>query len=186
MQVHWFLPTAGDSHGITSGGQAAATVVTERPPELGYLAEVARAAERVGFEGVLTPTGTFCEDAWLTTAALLGQTSTLKFLVAFRPGVINPVLAAQMAATYQRISGGRLLLNIVTGGEPREQARFGDTEPQATRDARTDEFLEILRGTWEQPPFDFDGDFFRAEGALVSGGIDPRPDIYFGGSSGPA
>jgi len=106
--------------------------------------------------------------------------------VAFRPGVINPVLAAQMAATYQRISGGRLMLNIVTGGEPREQARFGDTDPKATRYARTDEFLSVLRGTWEQPPFDFDGQFFRAEGALVSGGIDRRPDIYFGGSSGPA
>src|SRR5919202_4295613 len=114
MHVHWFLPTAGDSHGITSGGQAAATVETERPPELGYLTLVARAAERAGFEGVLTPTGTFCEDAWLSTAALIAGTSTLKFLVAFRPGVLSPTLAAQMAATYQRLSGGRLLLNIVT------------------------------------------------------------------------
>ncbi|MET0494850.1 MAG: LLM class flavin-dependent oxidoreductase, partial [Actinoplanes sp.] len=82
MEIHWFLPTAGDSHGITSGGQAAATVDTERPPELGYLALVARAAERLGFTGMLTPTGTFCEDSWVTTAALLTETSTLKFMVA--------------------------------------------------------------------------------------------------------
>ena len=100
--------------------------------------------------------------------------------------MINPVLAAQMAATYQRISGGRLMLNVVTGGEPREQARFGDTESKATRYARTEEFLSVLRGAWEQPPFDFEGQFFRAEGALVAGGVEPRPDIYFGGSSGPA
>ena len=135
---------------------------------------------------MLTPTGTFCEDAWLVTAALLRETSRLKFLVAFRPGVINPVLAAQMAAAYQRISDGRLLLNIVTGGHPDEQARFGDTDPKATRYARTEEFLAVLRGTWEQPPFDFYGQFFDVEGALVKGGITPQPDIYFGGSSGPA
>ena len=92
-----------------------------REPDIDYLADVAKTAEKLGFEGVLTPTGTFCEDAWLTTAALLRETSTLKFLVAFRPGVINPVLAAQMAAAYQRISGGRLMLNVVTGGEPVEQ-----------------------------------------------------------------
>src|SRR4051812_43905642 len=140
MQVHWFLPTAGDSHGITSGGQAAATGVTERPPELGYLALVARAAERLGFTGGLAPTGTFCEDAWLTTAALIAETTTLRFLVAFRPGLVSPTLAAQMASTYQRLSGGRLLLNVVTGGESTEQRRFGDWLDHDQRYARTAEF----------------------------------------------
>jgi alkanesulfonate monooxygenase len=96
------------------------------------------------------------------------------------------VLAAQMAAAYQRISGGRLLLNVVTGGQPVEQARFGDTDPKDARYARTEEFLSVVRGAWEQPPFEFKGRFFEVEGALVKGGIDPRPDIYFGGSSGPA
>jgi alkanesulfonate monooxygenase SsuD/methylene tetrahydromethanopterin reductase-like flavin-dependent oxidoreductase (luciferase family) len=138
MHFHWFLPTAGDSHGITSGGQAAATVVTERPPDIGYLALIARAVESLGFEGVLTPTGTFCEDAWLTTAALIGETSRLKFLVAFRPGILSPTLAAQMASTYQRISGGRLMLNIVTGGESTEQRRFGDYLDHDKRYERTE------------------------------------------------
>ena len=91
-----------------------------------------------------------------------------------------------MAAAYQRISGGRLMLNIVTGGEPVEQARFGDTAPKDQRYARTDEFLSVLRGTWYDAPFDFAGEHFSATGAMVSGGIDPAPDIYFGGSSGPA
>jgi len=196
LKLHWFLPTSGDARsligagqgtpGSTRGGLRDTVSGGFREPTIDYLADVARTAEKLGFEGVLTPTGTFCEDAWLTTAALLRETSTLKFLVAFRPGVINPVLAAQMAAAYQRISGGRLMLNIVTGGEPREQARFGDTDPKATRYARTEEFLTVLRGAWEQAPFDFDGQFFNVEGATVSGGISPRPDIYFGGSSGPA
>jgi alkanesulfonate monooxygenase len=186
MQVHWFLPTAGDSHGITSGGQAAATVDTERPPELGYLALVARAAERLGFTGVLTPTGTFCEDAWLTTAALLTETSTLKFLVAFRPGLVTPTLAAQMASTYQRISGGRLLLNVVTGGESTEQRRFGDWLDHDQRYARTAEFLQVLRGAWSGEPFDFHGEHYRIEGATTRQPPDPVPPIFFGGSSPPA
>jgi alkanesulfonate monooxygenase len=186
MHFHWFLPTAGDSHGITSGGQAAATVETERPPELGYLALIARAAERVGFEGVLTPTGTFCEDAWLTTAALIGETSTLKFLVAFRPGFLSPTLAAQMAATYQRISGGRLMLNIVTGGESVEQRRFGDYLDHDQRYNRTGEFIAVLRGAWSGEPFDFNGKHFQVEGATVRAVPDPVPPVFFGGSSPPA
>lgn len=196
IKLHWFLPTSGDSRSLVGAGQGVPGEVRGglretlahgfREPTIDYLADVARTAEKLGFEGVLTPTGTFCEDAWLTTAALLRETSTLKFLVAFRPGVVNPVLAAQMAATYQRISGGRLMLNVVTGGEPREQARFGDTAPKAERYARTDEFLSVVRGTWSQAPFDFSGDHFHVEGALVSGGVDPVPEIYFGGSSGPA
>ena len=186
MRVHWFLPTAGDSHGITSGGQAASTVDTERPPDLGYLALVARAAERLGFEGVLTPTGTFCEDAWLTTAALIGETSTLKFLVAFRPGFLSPTLAAQMASTYQRISGGRLMLNIVTGGESTEQRRFGDWLDHDQRYARTAEFIAVLRGAWSGSPFDFAGDHYRVAGATVRAVPDPVPPLFFGGSSAPA
>jgi alkanesulfonate monooxygenase len=193
--MHWFLPTSGDSRSLVGAGQGVPGEVRGglretlshgfREPSIDYLADVARTAEKTGFAGVLTPTGTFCEDAWLTTAALLRETSTLKFLVAFRPGTVNPVLAAQMAAAYQRISGGRLMLNIVTGGEPREQARFGDFASKDERYARTDEFLSVLRGTWSAAPFDFAGDHFTVEGAMVSGGIDP-PDIYFGGSSGPA
>ena len=186
MEFHWFLPTAGDSHGITSGGQAAATVTTERPPELGYLALVARAAERLGFTGVLTPTGTFCEDAWLTTAALLTETSTLRFLVAFRPGLVSPTLAAQMASTYQRISGGRLMLNVVTGGESTEQRRFGDWLDHDQRYARTAEFVRVLRGAWSGEPFDFTGEHYRIEGATTRQPPDPVPPIFFGGSSPPA
>jgi len=186
VEIHWFLPTAGDSHGITSGGQAAATVDTERPPELGYLALVARAAERLGFTGMLTPTGTFCEDSWVTTAALLTETSTLKFMVAFRPGLITPTLAAQMASTYQRISGGRLLLNVVTGGESAEQRRFGDWLDHDQRYARTAEFLQVLRGAWSGRPFDFEGEYYKVAGATTRQPPDPIPPIFFGGSSPPA
>ena len=154
-----------------------------RPPDLDYLGQIARSAEQLGFTGVLTPTGTWCEDAWLTTAALIGQTKRLKFLVAFRPGFIAPTLAAQMAATYQRLSGGRLLLNVVTGGEETEQRRFGDFLSHDERYERTGEFLDIVRGAWSGTPYDFAGNHYRVEAATVKARPDPLPTVYFGGSS---
>ncbi|HEX9337350.1 MAG TPA: LLM class flavin-dependent oxidoreductase [Pseudonocardiaceae bacterium] len=185
VTLHWFLPTSGDGrtvvevfHRNRAHGPAAG-----RQPDIDYLAQVARTAEQLGFTGVLTPTGTWCEDAWLVTAALLRETSRLKFLVAFRPGVISPTLAAQMAASYQRISGGRLLLNVVTGGDAVEQRRFGDYHDHDQRYARTDEFLAIVRGIWSGEPVDFDGDHLRVAGATVLAPPDPLPEIYFGGSS---
>src|SRR3954469_8641189 len=185
IRLHWFLPTSGAGRTIVERFHAnrAAGPAAQRDPDLDYLAQVARAAERQGFEGVLTPTGTWCEDAWLVTAALIRETSRLKFLVAFRPGFVSPTLAAQMAATYQRISGGRLVLNVVTGGESTEQRRFGDHLPHAEWYARTDEFLAIVRGAWRGEPYDFDGAYYQVEGALVTQPPDPLPELYFGGSS---
>ncbi|MFL6122255.1 LLM class flavin-dependent oxidoreductase, partial [Actinophytocola sp.] len=119
----------------------------------------------------------------LTTAALTRETTRLKFLVAFRPGVISPTLAAQMAATYQRISGGRLLLNVVTGGDAVEQRRFGDWYDHDARYARTDEFLSIVRGVWSGTPFDFAGEHLSVQGATLLAPPDPTPPVYFGGSS---
>ena len=108
-----------------------------------------RAAEQLGFAGVLTPTGTWCEDAWLTTAALIRETERLKFLVAFRPGLdLTRRWPRRWPRPTSGISGGRLLLNIVTGGEPTEQRRFGDQLDHDERYARTDEFLAVLRGAW--------------------------------------
>ena len=204
LTFHWFLPTSGDGRAINAVGRlsgqkskAGATVppagqpgnrfagasAARRAPDVDYLGQVARGAEKLGFTGVLTPTGTWCEDAWLTTAALISQTQRLKFLVAFRPGLITPTLAAQMAATYQRLSGGRLLLNVVTGGDGAEQRRFGDHLPHDERYARTAEFLSIAAGAWSGEPFTFTGEHYQVEGATVLAPPDPPPTIYFGGSS---
>ncbi|PRY32653.1 LLM class flavin-dependent oxidoreductase [Umezawaea tangerina] len=185
VTLHWFLPTSGDGRTIVERFHANRTqgAPAQREADIDYLAQVARAAEANGFVGVLTPTGTWCEDAWLTTAALIAETKALKFLVAFRPGVISPTLAAQMASTYQRISRGRLLLNVVTGGDAVEQQRFGDWHDHDQRYARTDEFLHVVRNAWSGQPFDFSGEHYRVAGATVLAAPDPTPRIYFGGSS---
>nr|WP_090340047.1 LLM class flavin-dependent oxidoreductase [Mycolicibacterium malmesburyense]CRL68935.1 alkanesulfonate monooxygenase [Mycolicibacterium malmesburyense] len=182
----WFLPTAGDSRSIVGSSHASSQQTMPanyRPPTRRYLAEVARAADRLGYEGVLTPTGTWCEDAWLTASALLSETERLKFLVAFRPGLTPPTLAAQQAATLQRFSEGRVLLNIVSGGDDVEQRRFGDWLDHDQRYARTGEFLHIVDSIWRHESLDFEGEHYRVADARVSAPPVPLPQIYFGGSS---
>ena len=185
LTMHWFLPTMGDGRHLVGGGHGNATgsAGTIRPASIGYLTQVARAAEQVGFDGVLTPTGAWCEDAWLTTAMLVAHTERLKFLVAFRPGSISPTLAAQQAATFQRHSGGRLLLNIVTGGESKEQRAYGDFLDKDARYARTGEFLSVVRQLWRGETVDLDGEHVHVEQASLSRLPDPVPPVYFGGSS---
>ncbi len=185
----WFLPTNGDSRSIVGASHASSHHIVPdgyRPPSRRYLAEVARAADRLGFEGVLTPTGTWCEDAWLTASALLAETERLKFLVAFRPGLIPPTLAAQQAATLQRFSDGRLLLNVVSGGDDSEQQRFGDWLDHDERYARTGEFLTIVKSVWGSESFDFDGEYYKIRDGRVSEPPNPLPEFYFGGSSAAA
>ncbi|MEV5619211.1 LLM class flavin-dependent oxidoreductase [Streptomyces bacillaris] len=185
LTFHWFLPTNGDSRHVVGGGHGTPVTAAggDRPPAVRYLAQIARAAEDVGFTGVLTPTGAWCEDAWLTTAMVSQHTERLKFLVAFRPGFVSPTLAAQMAATYQRQTGGRLLLNVVTGGESQEQRAYGDFLDKDARYARTGEFLEIVRQLWDGRTVDLDGDHLRVEQARLTRLPDPVPEVYFGGSS---
>ena len=179
MKLHWFLPTGGDSRDVLPDADRPG----QRAPDRDYLAQVALAAEAHGFDAMLTPCGTGCEDAWITTASLVPVTSSIRFLVAFRPGLLSPTLAAQMASTYQRMSGGRMLVNIVTGAEPRELHRFGDYADKATRYERTGEFLAVMRAAWSGEPFDFEGDHYTVTGATTRAVPDPVPEIYFGGAS---
>jgi alkanesulfonate monooxygenase len=190
--LHWFLPTNGDSRTDLSLGNAVGAVGrrvvdsgAERAPDIGYMGQIARSAEQLGFTGALTPTSSWCEDAWILTAGLTQVTEQFKFLVAFRPGLMSPTLAAHMAATYQRISGGRLLLNVVTGGDDVEQQRFGDHLGKPARYARAGEFLHVVRELWTGQPVDFAGQHFDIRGGQI---VPARvwPDIYLGGSSAPA
>jgi alkanesulfonate monooxygenase len=187
--LHWFLPTNGDSRTDLSLGDAVGAgesrLGADRAPNIDYIGQIARSAEQLGFTGALTPTSSWCEDAWIMTAGLTQLTTRFKFLVAFRPGLMSPTLAAQMAATYQRISGGRLLLNVVTGGDDAEQQGFGDHLGKLERYRRAAEFLHIVRELWKGDPVDFTGEHFD----IRAGHVMPAsvwPEIYLGGSSSAA
>jgi len=185
LKFHWFLPTNGDGRDIVGGGHGVATGAAGaiRSPSIAYLGQIARSAEQLGFEGALTPTGAWCEDAWLATAMLTEVTERLKFLVAFRPGQVSPTLSAQMASTFQRLSGGRLLLNVVTGGESAEQRAYGDFLDKDQRYERTAEFLAIVTRLWHGEDVTLAGKHLSVERARLSKLPDPVPDVYFGGSS---
>ena len=184
LKFHWFLPTnGGDGRHVVGGGHGLAAGSSGRPGDVAYLTMVARAAEENGFEAALTPAGAWCEDAWLTTAILSQTSARLKFLVAFRPGLVSPFLAAQMAGTFQNLTDGRLLLNVVTGGESHEQQMYGDYLDKDARYRRCDEFLEIVRRLWAGEEVDFHGEFLSVDAARLGQIPDPVPAVYFGGSS---
>jgi alkanesulfonate monooxygenase len=184
LKFHWFLPTnGGDGRHVVGGGHGVSAGTGGRPASVPYLGQIARSAEQLGFEAALTPTGAWCEDAWISTAMISSLSERLKFLVAFRPGVIAPYLAAQMSGTFQNLSGGRLLLNVVTGGEDHEQQMFGDFLGKEERYARADEFLEIVRRLWTGDTVTFEGKYLSVNDATLQHIPDPLPEIYFGGSS---
>jgi alkanesulfonate monooxygenase len=181
--LHWFLPTQGDGRRLVEERRLPGKAGGPRAASLGYLTQVALAAEELGFEGALTPTGLWCEDAWVTTAMLSQRTERLKFMIALRPGLVSPTLAAQMAATFQRHSGGRLLLNVVTGGDRDEQRALGDQLDKDARYERTAEFLAIVRELWRGEQVDLDGAWLSVSGAQLEQLPATAPPIYFGGSS---
>ncbi|UVE94533.1 LLM class flavin-dependent oxidoreductase [Dietzia sp. B32] len=183
LRFHWFLPTYGDSRNLVAGGHGT-FMAGDRPATLPYLRQIVAAAEYNGFESLLTPTGAWCEDALITCALLAESSERIKFLVALRPGLMSPTLAAQMAGTFQWQTHGRLLLNVVTGGESREQRAYGDFLDKEGRYARADEFLEVVRRLWSQSePLTFRGDHLAVVDSVLARRPDPAPPIFFGGSS---
>jgi alkanesulfonate monooxygenase len=184
LTFHWFLPTnGGDGRHVVGGGHGVSALSSGRPATVPYLGQIARSAEQLGFAAALTPTGAWCEDAWVSTAMLASVSERLKFLVAFRPGLTAPYLAAQMAGTFQNLSGGRLLLNVVTGGESHEQRMYGDFLDKGARYERCGEFLEIVRALWAGSTVTHHGRYYDLEDAVLSQRPDPVPLVYFGGSS---
>ena len=176
--VLWFLPTHGD-------GRYLATSQGGRDVDLGYLTQIAQAADRLGYYGVLLPTGRSCEDSWIVASALVPLTQKLKFLVAVRPGLQSPSVAARMAATLDRISGGRLLVNVVTGGDPVENGGDGIFTPHDERYALTAEFLTVWKALLAGETVNYTGEHLRIEdGRLFFPPVQkPNPPLYFGGSS---
>ena len=155
-----------------------------------YLTAIARAHDDGGFDRVLIGYGAVSPEGWAVAASVLDCTRHLKVLVAHRPGFVQPVVLARMAATMDHLTGGgRIAIHFITGGDEADQRREGDFVPHDARYTRTGEVMSILRRIWsEDAPFDFEGEFFRYEGAFSSvkpvtpGGI----PLYFAGASSPA
>src|SRR5882762_2677393 len=176
--VLWFLPTHGDGRylGTTTGG---------RHVSLSYLRQIAQAADDLGYFGVLLPTGRSCEDSWIVASALVPLTERLRYLVAVRPGLQSPSVAARMTATLDRISEGRLLINVVTGGDPVENKGDGIFLSHDERYEVTREFLAVYRELLAGGKVNYRGKHITIEDGrlLHPAAQQPHPPLYFGGSS---
>ena len=176
--ILWFLPTHGDGRylGTTTGG---------REVSFNYLRQIAQAADQLGYFGVLLPTGRSCEDSWVVASSVAPFTERLRYLVAVRPGLQSPAVAARMTATLDRVSNGRLLINVVTGGDPVENKGDGVFLDHDARYEVTREFLTVYNELLAGKTVNFQGKHLRIEnGSLL---FPPRqslrPPLYFGGSS---
>jgi alkanesulfonate monooxygenase len=180
--VFWFIPTHGDSRYLGTSQGA-------RPVDADYTRQIAVAADTLGYDGVLLPTGRSCEDAWVVASSLIHATRQLKFLVAIRPGLSSPGLAVRMASTFDRLSNGRLLINVVTGGDQGELEADGVFADHAERYEISDEFIRIWRaalaGEGGDAGYHFTGKHLTVKGArtLYPPVQKPYPPLYFGGSS---
>lgn len=176
--IFWFLPTHGD-------GRYLGTQIGAREVDHSYLAQIAQATDRLGYHGVLIPTGRSCEDSWVVASSLIPLTTQLRFLIAFRPGLLNPSLAARMAASFDRLSHGRLLVNIVTGGDPTENAGDGIFLDHHERYEITREFLSIWKSLLAGERVNYEGQHLRIkDGDLLFPSVQkPHPPLFFGGSS---
>ena len=176
--VLWFLPTHGDGRYL--GSSTGARHVT-----LNYLRQIAQAADELGYYGVLLPTGKSCEDSWVIASAMVPLTERLRFLVAVRPGLSEPSMTARMTATLDRLSGGRVLVNVVAGGDPGELKGDGVYLDHTERYEATAEYLTVWRRLLSGEKVDFQGKHLRCEGGklLFPPVQQPHPPLYFGGSS---
>ncbi|MFO0662373.1 MAG: LLM class flavin-dependent oxidoreductase [Polyangiaceae bacterium] len=181
LEFHWCVPVVGDGFYLGLPNW-------ERPPTLEYAVEIAQTAERHGFQHLLYGMGfnNHTLEAWTLATSVLALTERAGAMVAVRPGFFSAPILAKMATTLDHVCGGRLALNVVTGGRPDEQAMYGDRLDHDARYRRTSEFLEITRKLWTTTqPFDYQGEFHHLEHSrlemlpLQPGG----PRIYFGGAS---
>ena len=178
MQLLWFLPTHGDGRYLaaSTGGRALT---------FDYLRQVAMAADTLGYFGVLLPTGRSCEDSWVVASAVAPFTKQLKYLVALRPGLVSPTMGARLAAALDRVSDGRLLINVVTGGDPVELKSDGLWLNHDERYELTAEFLKVWRQVMTGGSTNFEGKHVHVEDARLAfpSVQKPYPPLWFGGSS---
>jgi len=153
--------------------------------DLPYIDALTQAHEYGGFDRVLIGYASGSPDGFQIAAYAAAQTSRLQFLLAHRPGVIAPTVAARQLATLDQLSKGRLAVHIISGGSDPEQRRDGDYLSKDERYARTDEYIAVLKQAWTSPiPFSHQGAHYRFEDHLgVKPLQKPHLPIFFGGSS---
>lgn len=177
LEFGWFLPTGGDT--LTYGSRDGLV-----PPSMDLFDRIASAAEAAGFEYLLVPVATACWDAYVTSSMVLARTRSIKMLVASRPGYMEPVLLARMIGAMDRLSGGRVAVNLIAGQSDDEALQDGVQLAKEDRYALMEEDVDILKALWStSEPLHFKGRFHTLEGARASPRPRQMPRFYLGGGS---
>jgi alkanesulfonate monooxygenase len=179
LEFGWYLPTHGDTtaYGVMEAQVAGSPELCDR---------VVQAAEKAGFEYLLIPVGGTCWEAWIAGAFMAARSTTIKPLIAARPGYINPVLLAKMISTFDQMSGGRICVNLIAGQNESEVEGEGVRYAKEERYALMEEEVSILKALWTaRGPVDFQGRFHTLSGAQIRPRPlqQPFPKFYLGGGS---
>ena len=160
-----------------------------------YTRRLAQRSEQIGFDLTLVAELNLNDikgmdapslDAWSTTAALAAVTERLEIMTAVRPTFHQPALLAKQAANIDRISGGRLALNVVSSWWATEARKYGvQFDEHDDRYARTSEWLDVVDGMWKEPRFTYAGKYYSVDDAILEPkpARRPRPVVYAGGES---
>jgi alkanesulfonate monooxygenase len=151
-----------------------------------HIERAARIHDEGGFDKALVAFNSSSPESILVAAHAASVTKRLSFLIAHRPGFTAPTLAARQLATLDVLTGGRVALHVITGGNDEELRADGSFIGKDERYARTDEYLDIVRREWtSRTPFDYAGKYYRVEKALsnVRSIQSPHIPVYFGGAS---
>jgi alkanesulfonate monooxygenase len=192
LRFHWMMPKGGEVGMKTA--QETSRVLTTRStspaalPDMDGWVRFARAAEAAGIESVLLSFSRYEPDTMLVATAVGRATERLKFIVAYRSGLMQPTTFVQQLNTVSALIGGRVALNVVAGSSTEEQRGYGDYLEHDERYARADEFLAICGKFWTNgQQVDFDGRYFRIEGGRINTPFlaDGRkaPEVYVSGHS---
>lgn len=172
--------------GVTPPANAATVNVIQGGLSAAYLREFCRAHEESGFDFVLVGYISSSAEGFAVATYASQHTSRLGFLIAHRPGLVAPTLAARKIATLDHLSEGRIAIHVIAGLSDAEQRSEGDFLPKPERYRRAREYLEIMRRVWrEDRPFDYEGQHYRVEAAFsdIKPYQQPHPLLFFGGSS---
>jgi alkanesulfonate monooxygenase len=156
------------------------------PFDADVIANTATIHEAADFDRVLIGYFSNAPDGFLVGAHAAATTDRLRFLLAHRPGFVAPTVAARKLATLDQLSGGRLAVHLIAGGNDDDQARDGDFTDHAARYRRTTDYATVLRKTWtEKRSFDHDGEFYRVRGqrSMIRCVQEPHIPVYGGGGS---
>lgn len=197
LKFHWMLPKAGEValDGHQSAREAARyrieSMNTTSPavrPDIGGWTHFARHAEAAGIDSVLISFSRYEPDPFLVACALGQAVAKLKFIIAYRSGLMQPTTFVQQMNTVSALVQGRVSFNIVAGSSSEEQRGYGDYLSHDERYARAEEFLAVCNAFWQADgDVNFEGKYYRVEQAkLATPFVSPdrsAPQIYVSGHS---